>query len=191
MSEPKWKRNLSKFAKSDPVEQDIASIDEEMYNGPDRGAVLVLTALVERALEKLLRNNLREDGVSELFGFNGSLGTLNSKIEMAYAMKLFGPDTRRELDIIRNLRNQFAHSIKAITFDTPAVKACCDRLIYPDLPGVFVSFRYLDKVCDERLQQARDKTHPRTRFFVSCSEITQRIYFFRTGDHDDPINHLL
>jgi hypothetical protein len=110
---------------------------------------------------------------------------------MGYSMHLYGADTRRDLDIIRHLRNQFAHSRKPIEFETPAVKACCDQLSYPDAPGVFIPFHYLNKVCDERLEQASDRTHPRTRYFMTCNEIAQRIYLFRGGSPSDAVNTLL
>lgn len=78
-----------------------------------------------------------------------------------------------------------------IEFTTLVVKQCCDQLTYPDIPGVLVPFSYVNKVSDLLLKDASDKAHPRTRYFMSCNEIAQRIYFIRGGDKSDPRNHLL
>jgi hypothetical protein len=110
---------------------------------------------------------------------------------MGYAMRLFGHGTRKDLNIIRRMRNQFAHSRRPIEFVTPVVKTCCDELVYPTQPNVFVPFNYLNKVSDERLEDASDRTHPRTRFFISCHEITQRIFFIRGGQGDEDRNQLI
>jgi hypothetical protein len=110
---------------------------------------------------------------------------------MAYARKLFGDQTKRELTIIRYLRNQFAHSRMPIEFTTAIVKQCCAQLFYPDAPGVIIPYSYVNNVSDFRLADAADKTHPRTRYFISVHEIVLRTYSFRTEDKLDPLNHLL
>lgn len=190
MGDPTYLTELKKYGSGDPTKDDIQALDNELYNGPDRAAAVVLGALVERSLAKLLRGRMREDGVEDIFKPAGLLGDFGAKINLGYALKLFGPQTRKDLNIIRHLRNQFAHSRKPIEFMTPVVKRCCDELTLPEEPGVHISFDYLNKVSDELLVHARNKNHPRTRFFISCNEIAQRIYFIRGGDPNDPRNEL-
>ncbi len=71
-------------------------------------------SFVETALESLFRKVLREDLNSDdrgkIFGYDGSIGTFSSKIVVAYGLKLIGTTSRRDLDLIRVLRNEFAHS---------------------------------------------------------------------------------
>jgi hypothetical protein len=190
--DPAYIEALKQFGAEEPSQRDIKAIESELYNGPDRGAAVVLAALVERALEKLLRNHMRPEGASSLFKYGGPLGDFSSKIQMGYALSLFGPDTRKDLNIIRHLRNQFAHSRKPIKFTTPVVRACCEQLTYPDAPGVFTSFLLISKVSNRRLKQASNKKHPRTRYFTSCNEIAQRVFVIRGGGGaDDPRNKLL
>lgn len=190
-SDPPYIVALKQYGAGDPTQDDLRDIEIELYDGPDRGAAIVLAAVVERSVEKLLRKNLREDGASGLYKYGGPMGDFGSKIMMGYAMRLFGLNTRRDLNIIRHLRNQFAHSRKPIEFTTPVVRVCCENLSYPDEPGVLLSFRMINAVSNERLQQASDRTHPRTRYFTACNEIAQRIYFIRDGDERAAINKLI
>ncbi|BDV33360.1 hypothetical protein [Methylocystis iwaonis] len=190
MSDPKYLSDLRKYGSGDPTQDDLQSLEAELYEGPDRAMAVVMGSLVERSLGKLLRNHMREDEVEELFKPSGVLGDFSSKIEMSYALKLVGRVTRHDLNIIRLLRNQFAHSRRPIQFTTDVVKRCCNELSYPDMPSVFIPFDYLNKVTEARLAEASDKTHPRTRFMVTCNEIAQRIYFIRSGDISDKRNDL-
>jgi hypothetical protein len=188
MGDPKYLVDVKKHGAGDPTKDDIHALEHEMYNSPDRASAIVLGSLVEKAIEKLLRTNLRPQGINELFKHTGLLGDFSAKIQMGYALRLFGGQTRKDLNIIRTLRNQFAHSRRPIEFSTPVVKRCCDELTYPDAPGVHISFNYLNKVSDELLREAADNKHPRTRYFMSCNEIAQRVYFIRGADDSDPRN---
>lgn len=161
-----------------------------MYSGPDRGAALVLASIVEKSVEKLLRNSMRTNGVNQLFKYGGPVGDFASKINMAYGFNLIGPKSRSDLTIIRCIRNQFAHSRLPIRFTTPVVKEACAQLQLPDEVGVTLSFRMLENVPEKRLRAASNKNHPRTRFFTACNEIAQRVYYLRTENRDDPLNQL-
>lgn len=190
MSGPAYLKNLRDYGGGDPSPSDIKTLEAEMYSGPDRAAAVVLSSLAERSLGHLLKLKMRKDGIGDLFNPDGMLGTFGAKIQIAYALKLIGPITRHDLNIIRTLRNQFAHSRKPIKFSTGVVKIACSHLMLPDQPGVFLNFSMLNKTSRRRLKAASDKKHPRTRFFTACNEIAQRIYFVRTGDPDDPLNQL-
>ena len=146
--------------------------------------------MVERSLGHLLRNNMRAQGVKEIFEFNGPLGTFSAKSQVAYAFRLIGPKVRSDLNIIRHVRNQFTHSRRPIRFTTNEVRDACKHLQLPDEQGVHLNFRMLNTVSAARLRQASDKSQPRTRYFTSCNEIAQRIYFVRTGNVDAALNQL-
>ena len=57
---------------------------------------------------------------------------------MAHAVGLYGDGTRRNLDILRTVRNLFAHSVVALNFQTPEVAQACDMLTSPALSGPFL-----------------------------------------------------
>jgi hypothetical protein len=56
-------------------------------------------------------------------GNDGPLGTFSAKIWLGYGLELYGPKTRHDLE--SHIRNAFAHTKKAITFESPAVENKC------------------------------------------------------------------
>jgi hypothetical protein len=86
-----------------------------------------------------------------LFAENGILGTLSEKIWAAYFLKIIGPQVRRDIDLIRNIRNQASHDMNPISFEnTPEIAARCRELRFakeataegkepPDLRGKFIA----------------------------------------------------
>lgn len=101
----------------------------------DRALAIVDGANMERALERALIWKMRLLSKTErdsLFvGDNAPLQSLSAKIKIGYAFELFGKRTLTELDLIRVIRNQFAHSAKPITFKTPSIKTACASLRAP------------------------------------------------------------
>ena len=79
--------------------QDMVTIIEELSGESARAAITVGGAIVEHALEQLLRSRLRrptnKTEASYLFAEQGILGTFWEKIWAAYFMKLIGPRARR------------------------------------------------------------------------------------------------
>jgi hypothetical protein len=57
----------------------------------------------------------------------GPLGSFAAKIRVAYAMGLFGPQTRDELDCIKAVRNAFAHGTLSLDFKTPQIMKICNH----------------------------------------------------------------
>lgn len=47
-----------------------------------------------------------------LFRHNGPLSTFSARLDMAFALYLIGEKTRHDLDIIRDIRNDFAHDLE-------------------------------------------------------------------------------
>jgi DNA-binding MltR family transcriptional regulator len=82
--------------------------------------------MVEHELDHLLRSKLKhkDDKTWEtLTDDRGPLNSFHSKIAMGYALGIYDQGMRSDLDIVRNIRNAFAHSKKLIQFNDPAVLA--------------------------------------------------------------------
>jgi len=79
------------------------------------------------------------------------------------------------LDLIRLLRNEFAHSRKPFGFDTPEVKAVCGKLKIPDLPDANIPHGFLERVPFEQLKAASDISNPRTRYISACHNLSYRL----------------
>ncbi len=91
----------------------------------DRGCVIVCAALLEDDLEKLLRAHCQQDAnvvkhfVDPLFRVYAPFSTFSAKIQVSYAMGLIRKQTHTTLDLIRRVRNDFAHERKSVSFQTP------------------------------------------------------------------------
>jgi len=81
---------------------------------------------VEDSLRALLISRMapgvEKAGPKDLFGPWKPLSSFNAKIRMGFALNLYGEVTFHDLDLLRELRNLFAHGRLAVDFDTPAVK---------------------------------------------------------------------
>jgi hypothetical protein len=98
-----------------------------------RGAAILLATNVENALQSVIIRviEIKEGQRQKLFGPNAPLGSFSNKITLAYAMDLFGNETKTNLDIIRSIRNAFAHAKLPITFETGQVQRACEFLTIP------------------------------------------------------------
>jgi DNA-binding MltR family transcriptional regulator len=66
-----------------------------------------------------------------LFDASGSLGTFSAKIDLAYSLGIYGEKTYRELNMIRKIRNEFAHILGPLNFNSPDVENRCRELWFP------------------------------------------------------------
>lgn len=103
---------------------------EVLTKESDRGTAILGAALVEDSLTDALNAWLaRPDDKDALYHAVGApFGTMRNKTIAAYALGICDRKTRVEVDIIRNVRNLFSHTLRAIDFNHPDVAAFCDRL---------------------------------------------------------------
>lgn len=178
-NDPIYIREFKKLLKGEITAADLSAIEGELYGASDRARAVLLASFVENALQRFVQSKLRPSFQSgdyrHLFGFDAPLGTFSAKILIAYAFNWYGPDTRHDLNLIRELRNGFAHSRNSFEFETPAVAAMCRELRAPDSPGSFIPPSYIATVEHEKLPEARDKKHPRTRFLSACHTVSERL----------------
>lgn len=94
-----------------------------------RGAVLTAASILDALLEGLLRAFLAPNPGSKklLDGFNAPFGTFSSKIAAAHALGLIPSSDFQDLELIRKIRNEFAHEIH-VSFDSPSVMGLCVKL---------------------------------------------------------------
>jgi len=94
----------------------------EIRASNSRGTVLVAAAMVNQLLFGALKYNLvrlskREE--EDLFEGFGPLSTFSAQIKLGFAMGLYGKKLRHDLDTIRTIRNDFAHTIDDIDLTEP------------------------------------------------------------------------
>lgn len=93
------------------------------------------SALVENALIPAIVSCLSDaDGIlGPLFhDEKGPFGSFYARILAGRALSLFDADVAKDLDIIRDIRNQFAHALLKLDFEHPLIAAECKRLTERD-----------------------------------------------------------
>lgn len=129
---------LKKLGRRMPEPADIKAFSREIRQEKnDRGAAMLICGFLDQCLMlAIVRQLPNQTAAMKLFEDRAALHNFSDKINMAHAMGLYGEQTRRNLDILRTVRNLFAHSTRALSFKTPEVAQACDMLVPPSRHGV-------------------------------------------------------
>lgn len=124
--------SLDDLANELPSDGDLVSYIDYLIGENDRGAAVMATALVERALEDAIRAHLVDpgDGTPNTWfkGPNAPFQTFSAKIALGRALGIYGPETEGKLTGIRKIRNVFAHRMVPIQFSHPVIQNACLKL---------------------------------------------------------------
>jgi DNA-binding MltR family transcriptional regulator len=97
----------------------------------DRGCALMAAEYLSNELGILIRRCLVDDAKAcdaLLEDANGALATFSSRIEFSYLLGLVAPEARRELHLVRRIRNEFAHDYKPLDFNGDRIANRCREL---------------------------------------------------------------
>ena len=139
---------------------ELTEIYTEMYQQSDRAAALAGGSFLEDTLRDAIITRfvtLSQTRKNALFkGTDAPLSKFSAKIEIGFALHLYGDLTRIDLDHIRKIRNFFAHSSRRVDFTVKRIVNHCMQLttpgripiggIAPDPLGDCRS-RYISTVC--------------------------------------------
>lgn len=124
-------RSLKQLSRRPIRAKDISIMLEKYADMTDQATALVLCAVVERSLERSILSRMvrmkRKDRL-DLFEGLGPIATMSAKIRIASSLGIIGPSVISDLESIKNIRNQFAHSFHPISFDTKSVAVECKLL---------------------------------------------------------------
>jgi hypothetical protein len=103
--------------------KELFSFRRELTLESDRGAALFAAAHLDESLGNLIKAYLVDDDqvAKPIFSGTAFLATFSARIDLAYLLGLIPPIVRRELHLIRKIRNDFAHSTESLEFDSPAM----------------------------------------------------------------------
>ena len=123
---------MAKKKKKEPIS--YASLKEataSFTKQVDRGSALIAAAWADDALEASLRCFFLPDKaiLDQVFQPEGSLGTFSGRTKLAYLLGIITPSLRSDLEIIRGIRNDFAHVRQPMRFTDQTVKDRCNSLI--------------------------------------------------------------
>jgi histone deacetylase complex regulatory component SIN3 len=135
---------VRKLEETHPHLKGFGEFLEELNKETERGAALASAAFVDDLVQQILSAFLleTESAANLLNGFNAPLGSFSARIAAAHAMGLISDAEQRECDLIRKVRNEFAHKIK-MSFDDKRVQGLCSALTFSAKPyeGAPVSTR--------------------------------------------------
>lgn len=111
---------------------EFLTLRTELTKESDRGCVLLASSHLDLMLERLLNHKLvgSKKMKKQMFEFNGPLGTFSSKIIMSYSLGLLPKLAQQDIQTIRKIRNDFAHTIKNASFENESIKYFCDNFSY-------------------------------------------------------------
>jgi hypothetical protein len=115
-------------------EESLALIKAIDHSLPPIALAILGQVLVEHDLDNAIRRRLpRKDDKTwaALIDERGPLSTFSRKVTAAHALKIIDDATKSNMDIIRVVRNAFAHSRKLIDFDHPLVGAELTKIVAP------------------------------------------------------------
>jgi hypothetical protein len=111
----------------------ITEIRSTLDNETDRGCALMIASFIENELENLLRIRLggsKKFKNENLFSLNGPLGTFSAKIHISYSLGFISKSVLEEINLIRKIRNKFAHKYELIDFNSSEISQLISNIKY-------------------------------------------------------------
>lgn len=144
-----------------------AAAIKELQSLPDRAAGIVGATILESRLGERLKKETADLAIKEkitlherMFHHSGPLGSFSARINLGFMLKIYDEEAWRDLDIIRSVRNDFAHLTGIGSFNTDTVRDRCGNL----------------KACDTRFSD-QEKDHPwdiSTAYSTNSLEMSMR-----------------
>lgn len=132
----------------------------------DRGKALVSASVVEEMLAEILRAFLANGAETKrLFDApNAPLSTLSAKALMCRSLRLIDAVEYRDIDLVRKIRNEFAHSVTC-SFKDEKIRDWAQKMK--------VGMGILDDLEEGHVSRADD---PRQRFVMVTNSIVTNLY---------------
>jgi hypothetical protein len=114
------------------TQRQIQAIADEIEKQTDRGAAIVPASLLDNMLENLIAARLIVQSSKRrkaLFRQYAPLHSFSAKIELGFALGLFNNERRESLELIREVRNKFAHNLEATSFDHSEIAAIVEAKV--------------------------------------------------------------
>jgi mannitol operon repressor len=114
------------FEATHPYLREFREFLDEFNRETERGAALAAAACLDDLLGRVIFNFLisNDSGHALVNGFNAPFGTLSARIAACHAMGLISETEFRESEIVRKVRNEFAHKVQ-MSFENDKVRSLC------------------------------------------------------------------
>lgn len=100
----------------------------------DRACIILAAAWIDRFLELKLRNEFSKGNAKSreaLFSENGPFSTFSAKLNAAFCAGWIDSDVFHDANIIRKLRNDFAHTVDQVSLDGEKPRRLLESLRVP------------------------------------------------------------
>jgi hypothetical protein len=134
--EPMMSKFLAALPKTIPHRgEEFGEWLDEFQSQSDRACAVLAGAFLESLLEDLLTAFfVKHEKVGEFLG-DGRLWTFSVRTDLAFALGLISEGEHRELNLIRKIRNSFAHDLVGTDFNRSDIKSRCLELLVPGAAG--------------------------------------------------------
>jgi DNA-binding MltR family transcriptional regulator len=122
----KPKPKLRDLGRIPPTDEEIKALRNAAQSADPIVTAILGAVLVEHELDNHLRKRVakkNDDVWSDMVSEAGPFSTFSRKIMAGHALGIFDEHTKDNLNIVRVIRNAFAHSKKLIDFNNPLVVA--------------------------------------------------------------------
>ncbi len=125
--------------------REVSRMTVRLRDESDRAVALIVTSWVDDALAEMLKRRLVQDHkiIDKMFDYMGPLGTFSSRIGLAYLVGRVSKPVHDNLETIRKIRNEFAHTRDDLQFSTQSICDHCRNLYLKDFrraEGAFPEF---------------------------------------------------
>lgn len=142
---------------------------DQIESESDRAAVVLAASALDNSLLQLLKSYLRPhtgSGEDPFLEGDSPLGTFSARIKAVHRLGLIDDDMASVLNLIRKIRNEFAHEVSAHTLDVSPHR---DRV--RELLKRFCEAENLIKTVCER----QGKTGPGIEFRIAAAIVLMRL----------------
>jgi DNA-binding MltR family transcriptional regulator len=138
----------------------LGDVIRELRTKSQAGTVLVSAAVVDDGLQQLLLTKMRTLSNNKANRiFNGPLRSFTAKIDVAYAFELIDDELYDDLTTIRDIRNEFAHSVNETHFERPEIVELVQRFKGREASSIdaFSFFQHRIDSCSNQIKGKLDR----------------------------------
>jgi hypothetical protein len=136
----------------------------------DRACAVLGRALLEDHVRRLLAAALvAETNLRDLFEGQAPLATFSSRIRLAEALGLLAQDEAADLNIVRDIGNDFAHGLDhSMSFDEQSIR---DRVLALQSPRILLEYGHLTEPKLPSHEVEDFQKNPRRRFEITVGTL--------------------
>lgn len=165
-------KKLEEIFDKGSLKGDLYGVLASFNRDNDLTLALTATSYIDACLTEYLSSKLRRSKVTDkLLGHKGALGGLVAKAEMAYASKFIEKEYYQDISLMAEVRNNFAHLHKKVSFSDQDIIDKCEKL---NLPGIIPASEVEEHNREHVANMFKDA---RIRFSAATIQLSNRLLY--------------